>query len=362
MSNVIKAAHIFKTGQHPGANAKDITFTEATLDGIVAAFDKLKQSGRVPLKFGHADLKPGAPALGWVERIWRSGADLFGDFTDMPTAVFEAVKKGLYKFVSIELLKNAERDGQSYPFVLDSVALLGADPPAVDGIGDLQKLLHSRDLFKFEVACNFTRDISLSTGDDDTMDAKEMQKAIADALAPFQTQINALGADLEKAKGETATFKAERDTLAAKVKEAEAAANAGKIKMARESATSVIEAAVRAKRITPAQREVMTATFGLSDDTKVLTLDIKQVEAMCGITSEEAKKVMEGKSAFSRAPGSTGGDGKQSGDIQPISDTMKLVYERQKQTGKDLFACLNDVARTNPEVAQAVLSNFTAAA
>src|SRR5882672_9037081 len=77
-------------------------FTEATLDGIVQAFKDANKAGRVPLKFGHGDteaeqpFREGMPALGWVSKIWRAGADLMADFTDIPTAVFESIRQGLY--------------------------------------------------------------------------------------------------------------------------------------------------------------------------------------------------------------------------------------------------------------------------
>ena len=35
--------------------------------------------GRIPLKLGHendAKMKDGAPALGWVDRVWREGSKL----------------------------------------------------------------------------------------------------------------------------------------------------------------------------------------------------------------------------------------------------------------------------------------------
>ena len=74
----------------------------------------------------------------------------------LPTVVFNAVKNGLYRNVSIELLKGIERNGNSFPWVLDAVALLGADTPAVRGLKDLQALtMSAKNLpnMKFKGCC-----------------------------------------------------------------------------------------------------------------------------------------------------------------------------------------------------------------
>lgn len=145
MTHTISGAHIFSAGTWNGQ-----TFTEADLDGIVQAFHEAGKAGRVPLKFGHGDsedaqpFREGLPALGWVSKIWRQGKQLMADFTDIPKAVYQAIKNANYKFTSIELLKNAEYDGKRFPHLLDAVALLGAEPPAVDGLSDLQRLVAAR--------------------------------------------------------------------------------------------------------------------------------------------------------------------------------------------------------------------------
>lgn len=139
----IDGANVFKVGTW---NRQ--TFTEADLDGIVRAFGETGSAGRVPLKAGHDDAQPlteGQPALGWVTKLWRAGQDLFATFSDVPTIIYDAIRSGAYKFSSIELLKNVTKDGKKFPFVLDAIALLGADIPAVDGLQDLQRLTHGAE-------------------------------------------------------------------------------------------------------------------------------------------------------------------------------------------------------------------------
>src|SRR5690606_25974082 len=97
----LRDREIFAVGKWNG-----LEFTEADLDDIVANFDRLKDIHKVPLKFGHNDEQPitdGQPAIGWVSRVYRKGKKLLADFSDVPSVVVEAIKKKLYRTVSVEL-------------------------------------------------------------------------------------------------------------------------------------------------------------------------------------------------------------------------------------------------------------------
>lgn len=190
MSKSLNGVEVFAVGTHNG-----LTFTESDLDGIEQAFKALNASGRVPLKFGHNNEQPftdGQPALGWVDRLWRDGKKLFADFVGMPTVVFDAVKAGLYKQVSIELLKDTSREGDRYPWVLDAVALLGADIPAVKGLRDLQTLTMTREIpgIRFASAAAFTSESNFKphSGDRTTMTDEEI-KALKDRAAKAEQDL-----------------------------------------------------------------------------------------------------------------------------------------------------------------------------
>jgi hypothetical protein len=242
MSKAIKGAEVFSVGTHNG-----LTFTESDLDAIVSSFEALNKAARVPLKFGHndeQDMTDGKPALGWVQRVWRDGKKLFADFMDVPTVVFEAIRKGLYKQVSIELLKNYSREGSSYPWVLDAVALLGADIPAVKDLRDLQTLLMTRQLqgATFASVAAFTSDRSIHIGDHSTMTEAE-EKALRDQLAASQNELKKFQESVQKEKVE-----AHRST----VKE-------------------VLENAVTEGRIYPRTRDRILNSRLFKDDAEVLT-------------------------------------------------------------------------------------------
>lgn len=239
----------------------------------------------MPLKLGHNGDQPltdGQPALGWVSRVYRDGRKLLADFIDMPTSIYEMVKAGLYKFVSVELAKNVLAGTREIPWVLDAVALLGADQPAVGTLKDLQSLTMSRKLaFRARARVAFTRDTKLfSTGAQKGMDKAEVDAAIAAAVA------SALDAQEKKL---TTSFTA---LLTAETKKANDAADAKVAKAAAEAHRAQIKAkfetAVNAKALIPAKRESFYK-FNRVDSDQVIDIKIEDVDAYIAEFSDAAK-------------------------------------------------------------------------
>jgi len=207
----LEGAEIFATGKWNG-----LDFTDDDLDKIVQSFEFFDLSGRIPLKFGHNSEQPltdGQPALGWVDRIWREGSKLLADFRDVPRVVYDAIKSGRYKHVSVELLRDVTAGNRTVPLVLDAVALLGADLPAVGTLKDLQTLTMSglREQSREHFACT----VALSGG-------------------------------------EAANLRREIDRLQARNH--------------RQSVDATIEGDVRARVVMPAAREQFRRLFKLTDD------------------------------------------------------------------------------------------------
>ncbi len=116
---------IFKTGTHTESNGKERTWTEADLDAIASKYKP--EEHEAPVVIGHP--KDNAPAFGWVESVKRDGQTLYANLKGLVPEFVEAVKKGLYKKRSISL----------YPdMTLRHVGFLGAMPPAVKGLADVQ--------------------------------------------------------------------------------------------------------------------------------------------------------------------------------------------------------------------------------
>ena len=204
---------------------------------------------------------------------------MLADFSDMPTSIFELIKSGRYKFVSIELLKNVQAGTREIPWVLDAVALLGADQPAVGTLKDLQSLTMARKhAFRARARVAFQRDTKFfSTGATKAMDEKDVQAAIAAAL---------------KTQGETlrAEFKAE---LKSEVDKAKADADARVAKAQAESHRAQIkerfERVVKAEVMLPAKRESFYKFNRVEDDTSVVQIKLEDVDAYIEEFSDKNK-------------------------------------------------------------------------
>lgn len=256
--------------------ANGILFSQRDLEGIAASFDALSLSGRVPIKFGHNDeqaLTDGQPALGWISKVYMAGEKLLGDFIDMPTQVYDLLRSGAYKFLSVELLKNVTAGTRVLPWVLDAVALLGADQPAFGNLKDLQSLtLKRKPVLQARARVAFRRAATkFSTGANKAMDEKEVQAVVAAAVEKATSELTVkftkqLTDEVKKAKDEA---KVEADAQLAKQK-AEAHRAAVKAKF---------ESAVKAEIILPAEREQFYRFNRVDDDTVVTTIKLEDVDA-----------------------------------------------------------------------------------
>lgn len=119
-----KRVEVFRAGDHTDSAGRRRTFTEADLDKI-AAYDPSRHEA--PMVIGHP--KDNAPAYGWVKRAYREGGSLLVDFKDVAPEFADLVKAGRFKKRSISLYP----DGS-----LRHVGFLGATPPALKGLKDVQ--------------------------------------------------------------------------------------------------------------------------------------------------------------------------------------------------------------------------------
>jgi hypothetical protein len=336
----LKGREIFAVGKWNG-----MEFDETDLDDIVENFERLNEIHRVPLKFGHnkeQTITDGQPAIGWVSKVFRQGGKLYADFTDMPKTVFEAIKRKLYRTVSVELLFDVDHDGNRYDHVLDAVALLGADHPAVNTLQDLDALLASRTEFtggqrvSFEtIAGKRKKDPQPSNSEESFMDEKAMKQFVADAIDKATTPL----------KDELEKVVQERDELKFKVEqhdkekaEFEARQRKQRIVATRKEVTDLLNTAVREKHMTPAMREIYAEQIGVDDDDRVLEIDVSKVRKMCSIEATP-KSDDEGK----RRSKSTSGD--------PGKDLTNLTYQFMAEHNEANFTrALTHVARQNPDL------------
>ena len=130
-------------------------YTEADLDSMVSAFGKV--GFQPPVKAGHEEGQDknhelrqrlfGAPALGYVGRIYREGKKLFADLVNVPKRFGELIKAGTYKRISSEIFWSYrdESSNITYPRVLKAIAFLGADIPALTSLDAIECMFSKTD-------------------------------------------------------------------------------------------------------------------------------------------------------------------------------------------------------------------------
>lgn len=181
---------IFRAGTHTDSQGRTRTFTKADLNRAVDAFDPAKRE--VPLCFGHP--KDNAPAYGWVEGLRRVGDTLQAKYKQIPEAVRKIVGAGHFKQKSASFFA----DGS-----LRHVALLGAVPPAIEGLGPIQ---FGADDEYFEYGFQ-----------EDTMDEVEkLKKELADAKAQLTNAENKASTAEAEARRLGAEFTAQQQEQKAK--------------------------------------------------------------------------------------------------------------------------------------------------
>jgi hypothetical protein len=310
----LKGVEVFAVGKWNG-----MTFQAHDLAEMATAFDELKEIHKVPLKMGHNAEQPmtdGKPALGWVSAIYVKGDKLCADFENVPPVVAKAIENKLYRRVSIELSIDVRYKGKHIPFVVDAVALLGADLPAVNTLADLNAFL-SRDAAEFSVAkrAAFSA-VAGSIPEAKQMDKKELQDAIDAAVAPLKVDFAKLEDANKALTTENTALKQQVETF--KTKEAKAIID-GK----RARAKAVFEGLVASGIMTPAAREGFTKGLGIDDDKRLEALDIEAIVAGLGVKESTGA---DGKVAFTK-PGA--------GDTEKPADTGTAMTFEDAQAALD---------------------------
>jgi len=245
---VLKGQEIFAEGQWNG-----ITFDSADLDSIVKSFDALNLASHIPLKLGHegpdAREDPVSQfALGWVTKIYREGRKLLADFT-VPQKVADWIREGMLQFVSVELLKDVKADTREIPWVLDAVALLGADQPAVGILKSLSLTMARSTALQCRERVAFSRETKPTlTGGKPIMADDDKQK---DDVKALLERLNA--AEKER---DTLRLAAARTVEAeTKLTELQTQTRNEKITAHRATLMALFEAPIKDKKILPSVRE-----------------------------------------------------------------------------------------------------------
>ena len=283
-------AEIFASGAWNG-----MVFTDEDLNDIAANFNKFAEVLKVPLKFGHNDEQPmtdGKPALGWVSKVWKDGTKLMAEFSDVPSKVTDAIKKKLYRKVSVELDGDVNYKGQDHKWVLSGVALLGADIPAVSVLADLDHYMMRRAAFSAGHRAVFSAIAgSLNFQKEDDMEKlNELTNQLADLsskLAALTIEASTLKTANAGLESQVAEFKREKDARETEAKKVSLAAKRSQI-------DGLFNDAIKGAIITPAQKAAFSKVLRTEDDAALDALAIDDVKSLIGSNV---------KSSFARSTG-----------------------------------------------------------
>lgn len=315
--STLKGIEVFAVGKWNG-----MLFQAHDLAAMAQAFDDLKEVHKVPLKMGHNDEQPmtdGKPALGWVTALYVKGDKLVADCDDVPEVVAKAIQNKLYRRVSIELSIDVKYKGKFIPFVVDAVALLGADLPAVNTLADLNAYL-SRDAAQFSVGKRAEFSAVAGSIKETEMEKKELQEAIDAALAPIKAQFVKLEETNKALVTENTALKQQVETFTKN--EAKA-----KVDAKRARATAVLEGLTAGEIISPAQREAFSKALGIDDDKRLEALDVEALVASFGV--KEAVGA-DGKVAFTK-PGAGGQDAPKNDKPHTFETASEALDKRTRE-------------------------------
>lgn len=126
---------MFRAGPQISSNGQKMVFTESDLDSVVGSYDPSHHEA--PLIIGH-DQDDGTASLGWVQKIWRKGKELWGKVELTPKAE-QLIRDGVFKKVSSSFyLPDAETNPTPGKLSLRHLGLVPI--PAVKGLAAFSEI------------------------------------------------------------------------------------------------------------------------------------------------------------------------------------------------------------------------------
>ncbi len=131
--NTLNAIPIFQAGRHHDMNGTTVNITEVELEETVATYQPALHEA--PLVIGHP--RHDAPAWGWVSELTLENGVLYASVKQVDEQFSRIVKAGRYKKVSASFY-TPDAANNPFPgsFYLRHVGFLGAQPPAIKGLGE----------------------------------------------------------------------------------------------------------------------------------------------------------------------------------------------------------------------------------
>jgi hypothetical protein len=390
----MKPFELFKAGRHTAASGSTIAFSDDELRAAVAAYDPALHEA--PIVVGHP--RENAPAYGWIKALAFDDGTITADPAQVDEAFAEMVQAGRFKKRSASFyLPTAPNNPTPGSYYLRHVGFLGAVPPAVKGLKDVQfndaeegvveftdsdrwawgslaallrglrewvigekglevadKILPSYAVADIESAARApSTDPALpaSYSEDETMNLQELTQQVA-TLTAEKAAITAERDTLKTQVGKVADF-AEQDA-ALKVRETALAAAEKAISRTRVDAR--VEGAIKAGRLLPKDR-THTINFAMALDdgeSGQMTIDYGEGAAAKKVTLREsylltleaAPKIVD----YTERAAAGDGPAEGAADPQAIADKAREIRAKAEADGKTL-SFTEAVAKATAEIA-----------
>jgi len=147
MPNKIKTYELNDIEVFAKGKWKGWTFGDKEIDGIIKSTNEIIDKIKPMVKLGHSEeqkllKQSGLPAGGWITKLKRVGDKIVADIKEVPKVLYELIKNGAYKRISIELMSDYFEPAtkKTYKQVLSAIAFLGGDLPAVTNLKDIAAL------------------------------------------------------------------------------------------------------------------------------------------------------------------------------------------------------------------------------
>lgn len=359
----MKRFPIFRKGRHTASSGATLDFSEDALRAAVAAYDPTLHEA--PIVVGHP--KDNHPAFGWVGSLSfdEASGEIVAEPRQVDTEFAELVQAGRYKKRSASwYLPDAPNNPKPGSLYLRHVGFLGAQPPAVKGLGDVQFADDEQGVVEFgesaryawgsvnailrgirewiigkdglETADKIVPNFFLTDLEAAAKEARDEPVQPAPALMPAFSEGNTmptvqeLQAQLTAAQAEIATLKANQKPADFAEREAslaqrEAALAAAEAKAARATVEARVDAAIKAGKLLAAQRkQAIDFACALADGEAVIDFGegdkakkVSQREAYL-LQIEQGPKVVE----FGELSAASGGE---KGDAPSVAEAQAAL-------------------------------------
>lgn len=164
-------------GNYTDMNGKKVEVTPDYLNQLAANYDPALHEA--PAVIGHPETD--APAYGWVTSVRVNGDKLEVQFADVEPQFERMVREGRFKKRSLKIYNDPDKLPAGRVPYIAHVGFLGATPPAVKGLKNIQ--LNEAPGFEIEIA----GDITFSEGDKAVNDKEkaELEQTIGERIATF---------------------------------------------------------------------------------------------------------------------------------------------------------------------------------